>query len=226
VTTPVIIFDVNETLLDLAALDVEFERMFGDPGVRRLWFAQFIQNALVATITNAYAPFGEIGMAALDMVAARRGMTATEAHKASVRQALVHLPPHPDVRPALERLKAAGFRMATLTNSTQAVAEAQLRNAGVADLFEQSLSADSVKRLKPAPEPYQFAAQRMGVTVDGMCLVAAHAWDVAGAMRAGLGAVFVARPGMVPDPLAPTPMTVANNMSDVAAYLIHHFIGR
>ena len=55
------VFDVNETLLDLAALDPHFERAFGDAGMRRVWFAQMIQSALVATVTGAYRPFGQIG---------------------------------------------------------------------------------------------------------------------------------------------------------------------
>ena len=49
----VCVFDVNETLLDLAALDTLFERVFGDASVRRLWFNQMLQSAFVATITDA-----------------------------------------------------------------------------------------------------------------------------------------------------------------------------
>ena len=69
---------------------------------------------------------------------------------------MTSLPAHPDVRPALERLRAAGVRLATLTNSTAEVAEAQLEFAGIRDLFEASLSADTVGRLKPAPQPYRL----------------------------------------------------------------------
>jgi 2-haloacid dehalogenase len=67
----VCVFDVNETLLDLKALDPHFVRVFGDASVRQAWFAQMIQSALVATVTNAYADFGTIGGAALEMMAAR-----------------------------------------------------------------------------------------------------------------------------------------------------------
>jgi hypothetical protein len=51
----VCVFDVNETLLDLAALDPHFERAFGDADVRRAWFLQLLQSALVATVTGAYS---------------------------------------------------------------------------------------------------------------------------------------------------------------------------
>src|SRR5258708_6578473 len=161
----ILVFDVNETLLDLKALDVHFERIFGDASQRSAWFSQFIQSALVATVTNQYKPFGSIGMAALDMIATRRGITLSEQDRQTIRDGLAHLPAHPEVRASLERLRSVGFRLAALTNSTAQVAEAQLTNAGLRDLFEQALSADSVQRLKPAPEPYHMAAAPLGVGI-------------------------------------------------------------
>ena len=121
---------------------------------------------------------------------------------------------------ALRRLAAAGVRLAALTNSTQQVTEAQLTNAGLGPLFEQILSADTVRRLKPAREPYLMAAQRLGVEPAQVLLVAAHAWDVAGAMHAGCAAAFVARPGMVLDQLAPEPDVVAADLEEVAGAVL------
>ena len=212
----VVVFDVNETLLDLAALDPIFERAFGDGAVRGLWFAQMLQSALVATLTGAYADFGQAQMGALDMLAARRGVEVADGDRAAIREGMRSLPPHPEAREALERLRDAGLRLATLTNSTLEVAEAQISNAGLRDLFEEVLSADEVRRLKPAPEPYRMAAERLGVPIDQVRLVAAHAWDVAGALRAGCAAAFVARPGMVLDPLAPEPDVVGPDLLAVA----------
>ena len=212
----VVVFDVNETLLDLRALDPIFERAFGDGAVRGLWFAQMLQSALVATLTGAYADFGRAQMGALDMLAARRGVEVSDDDRDAIRAGMRSLPPHPEVREALERLRDAGLRLATLTNSTLEVAEAQIAGAGLRDLFEAVLSADEVRRLKPAPEPYVMAAERLGVPVDGVRLVAAHAWDVAGAQRAGCAAAFVARPGMVLDPLAPEPDVVGPDLLAVA----------
>ena len=74
----VCVFDVNETLLDLRALDPLFERAFGDAGVRRSWFQQVLQSAFLATITGAYSDFGAIGAAALEMTAEREGVRLSE----------------------------------------------------------------------------------------------------------------------------------------------------
>ena len=212
----VCVFDVNETLLDLGALDPHFERVFGDAGVRRAWFLQLLQSALVATVTGVYSNFGTIGAAALEMVAEREGVDLSEEDKQEILGGMRELPPHPEVAKSLERLREAGLRMATLTNSTREVAEAQMENSGLRGYFEQILSADAVKRLKPAPEPYRMAAESFGVEIGQVRLVAAHSWDVAGALRAGCAAAFVARPGMVLDPLVERPDVVGVDLREVA----------
>jgi 2-haloacid dehalogenase len=214
------VFDVNETLLDLGALDVHFERAFGDPGVRRIWFSQLLQSALVATVTGAYSDFTEVGGAALEMVAEREGVDLSDEEKQQILGGMRELPPHPEVVESLSRLREAGLRLATLTNSTRQVAEGQMENSGLRDYFEQILSADDVRRLKPAPEPYRMTAESLGVEVEGIRLVAAHAWDVAGALRAGCAAAFVARPGMVLDPLVEPPDVVGADLREVAKRIL------
>jgi 2-haloacid dehalogenase len=214
----VCVFDVNETLLDLAALDPLFERVFGDAAVRRLWFNQMLQSAFVGTITDAYATFGEAAGAALEMTEERLGVEVPEDDRQEILGGLRTLPPHPEVPDSLDRLRNTGFRLATLTNSTQEVAEAQIENAGLADRFEQILSADTAKRLKPAPAPYRMAARALEIPERRMRLVAAHAWDVAGAQRAGCAAAFVARQPF--DPLVERPDVVGADLAEVADGII------
>jgi 2-haloacid dehalogenase len=121
---------------------------------------------------------------------------------------------------ALRRLRLAGYRLAALTNSTEQVARAQLEHAGIIGSFEPVLSADAVGWLKPAAEPYLMAAGRLGVPVGEVRLVAAHAWDVAGARSAGCAAAFVARPGKVLDPLAEPPDVVGVDLAKVAEHIL------
>ena len=216
----VCVFDVNETLLDLAALDPHFGRIFGDAAVRKEWFGQMIQSALVSIVTDSYSDFGSIGEAALHMTAEVHGQELSDEDSQSILATVPKLPPHPEVEESLVRLREAGIRLATLTNSTQQVAESQMENSGLGEYFEQILSADTVRRLKPAPEPYQMAADRLGVEIGDIRLVAAHAWDVAGATRAGCATAFVGRPGKVPDPLSGSPGVIGADLSEVADKII------
>src|ERR671916_188856 len=173
----VCLFDVNETLLDLGALDPHFEKVFGDAGVRRLWFSQVLQSALVATVTGVYSDFGSVGAAALGMVAERQGVRLAEEDRQRILGGMRELPPHPEVRESLERLRDAGLRLATLTNNTRQVAAAQMESSGLRGYFEQILSADAVRRLKPAPEPYRMAAESL--LVEGPDVVGADLRELA-----------------------------------------------
>ena len=216
----VLLFDVNETLLDMSALDPHFARVFGDAGVRRDWFATMLGSALLFTVTGPYVDFGSHFRTALGLVAERRGIRVSPDDERAILAGVRALPAHPDARPALERLRAAGFRTAAFTNSVPDVEEAQLANAGLRDLFDEALSADEAKRLKPAREAYATAARRMGASIADVRLIAAHAWDVAGAMRAGAAAAFVARPGMQWNPLLQRPDVWGADLDAVADQII------
>lgn len=215
-----IVFDVNETLLNLTALDPEFERVFGNDLVRGDWFAQVLQNSMVASITGRYEDFGRIAGAALDMTARKYNLPLLPEDRAALLSGIRSLPAHADVRAGLDRLKEAGFRLFTLTNSPPQVVEAQLKNSGLFEYFERSFSVDSVQKFKPDAEVYRMAAGELGVPVEQVRLVAAHDWDVAGALVAGCAAAFIARPGKVLNPLMPIPDITGNDLIEVADKII------
>jgi 2-haloacid dehalogenase len=211
----VLAFDVNETLLDLRALDPPFAAAFGDAALRPQWFALMLQVAFVGGLTGSYVDFTTAQRSALAMLAARHKVTVSPAQVAAIVGGMRTLPPHPEVQPAMARL-GARFRLVALTNSPTDVAEAQMRNSGLRELLEAVYSADEVRALKPAPEPYRMVAQRSGVPIGEVRLVAAHGWDVAGALAAGCRAAFVARPGAVRYPHGPQPDVIATDLAGLA----------
>src|SRR3989440_10077057 len=137
-----------------------------------------LQSAFLTTITGPYKPFGEHFRAALAITALRRDLRVSPDDERAILAGVRTLPAYPDARPALERLRSAGFRLAALTNSTAEVEDAQLRNANLADLFEKALSADSGKRLKPALEADDNAARELRVAPADIRIGAAHGWDL------------------------------------------------
>jgi 2-haloacid dehalogenase len=192
----VVAFDVNETLLDLSPLDPLFERSLGTTALRRQWFAQMLQIAFVGAIIGRYVDFTSAQRAALEMLAAREGIQLASADVEEIVDEMRSLPPHADVAPALRVLRDAGYRVCTLTNSPLQVVQDQLSRARLTDHFDAILSADQVKALKPRHEAYALVARTFDVALADVWLVAAHHWDVAGALAAGCAAAFVARPGM------------------------------
>jgi 2-haloacid dehalogenase len=154
------------------------------------------------------------------MVANSRGITVSAADRNRILQGMLTLPAHPDVRDGLQTMRDAGLRLVTLTNSAPAAVQQQLTNAGPTAFFERSFSVDTVRRFKPAPEAYRSVAEALGVPVDRLRLVAAHAWDIVGALRAGCTAAFVARPAKVLYPLGPQPDIVGPDFRKVAQAIV------
>jgi 2-haloacid dehalogenase len=216
----VIVCDVNETLLDVGALEPDFKDVFADTRVLQDWFATVLLYSEVATLAGPYTDFASIAGAALDMTAAAHHVTMSPENRTRILQGMLKLPAHSDVRDGLQIMRDAGLRVVTLTNSAPAAVQQQLANAGLTSLFERSFSVDTVRRFKPAPEAYRSVAEELKVPMGQLRLVAAHAWDVVGALRAGCAAAFVARPGKVLYPLGPTPDIVGPDFRQVAQQII------
>lgn len=219
--TRICVFDVQETLLDMRGLDSAFEASFGTPdAVRRAWFAQVVQSAFVGTITGHYDNLLRIADAALEVVSAREDVTLSPGERAAVLRQWRLLPAHADAHGALQRLGDAGIRLVALSNAPLDLLDDQLKYAGLRGFFEMILSANEVKRLKPAPEPYQMAADRLGVKIAALRVVSAHAWDIAGAQRAGAAAAFVSRPGLLFDPLVRLPDAVGEGLAQTVERIL------
>lgn len=216
----VLVFDVNETLLDLASLDPHFERIFGDPSVRDEWFSQLVQSAMAATLTGRYDDFGVLAREALELLAKRHRTELSEEDIRSTLGRIRELEPHPDVVPALELLRENEFRMAALTNSPYRTVEAQFASNGLRSFFELVLSVDEVQKFKPHPAVYRMATAKLGVERREMRLIAAHNWDTSGAIRAGCRAAFVARPHRVLGSLDESVDIVGRDLLEVAEQII------
>ncbi|MEU8380127.1 haloacid dehalogenase type II [Streptosporangium sp. NPDC048865] len=216
----VVAFDVNETLLDLRALDAAFEEALGSAGLRAQWFAQALQLIFVGGLTGEYVSFDAAQHAALSMLAERHGRDLTAEDMTGIVDRMRSLPAHPEVAGALRRLRPTPLTVVALTNSPPEVAEAQLVASGLRDHLDGVVSAGSVRRLKPAEEPYLAVARTFDVDISEVRLVAAHWWDVAGALAAGCRAAFVARPGMVLSPIGPRPDIVGADLDAVADRII------
>jgi 2-haloacid dehalogenase len=221
---PVIVFDVNETLLDLDTMSPIFERIFRDPAAMRLWFADLILYSEALTIAGVYVPFTDIGAAVLQMLAATRDITVSDADGAELTNRFASMPPHPEVPGALRRLRDHGFRLFTLTDNTLEISGRQLEHGGIIDLFERRFSVDeTVRRHKPAPEAYHSVAAALGLGPSGMCMIASHVWDTIGAGAAGLQTALILREGNAPLPAGPQPDYTGKDLDAIADQLIERY---
>jgi 2-haloacid dehalogenase len=224
---PIIVFDVNETLLDLETLQPTFHRIFDDPAAMRLWFADLITYSEALTLAGVYVPFTDIGAAVMRMLAATRDLAISDADAAELTDRFASMPPHPEVPSALRRLRDHGFRLFTLTDNTLEISGRQLEQAGVIDVFERRFSVDeTVRRHKPAPEAYHSVASALEMPPGDICLIACHAWDTLGALAAGWQAGLILREGNAPLAVGPQPNYIGDDLSAIADQLIARYSGK
>ena len=205
---PLIVFDVNETLLDLETMEPTFQRIFGEKSAMRLWFANLILYSAALTVAGCYVPFTDIGSAVMKMLADTRGIKIGDKDKKELTDKFSTMPPHPEVPAALRKLRDAGFRLFTLTDNL-------LR-----------FSADGVKHHKPSREAYAYVEKELGAEPSQFCLIACHTWDTLGAVAAGWEAALIKRIGNDVLGVGPQPQIVGNDLNDVADQLIARHRGR
>jgi len=215
-----LVFDVNETLLDIEVLHPFFERVFGDARVMRQWFAELILYSQALTLSGEYTPFGQLALAVLRMIATFKGVDLKDDDLEEFKSTMSNLPSHREAPEALAMLASAGFRMVTLTNSAGEAGRASLVQAGLFDFFEQTFSVDEVAKFKPAREVYDHVARTLNARPSDLRLIAAHTWDTLGALAAGYSAALVARPGNAPLAVGAQPDIVEPDLLRTAARII------
>lgn len=219
----VLVFDVNETLVDIDSLAPLFSDLFGDQRVLREWFAQLIMYSMSATLADSYVNFSTLAQGVLRMVGVIHHVDVSDDDLQRLKTGLLTMPAHPDAAPGLAALRDNGFRLATLTNSPpNPDGPTALQSSGLAEFFEVQLSVDACRAFKPAPAVYRYACETLEVAPADCMMVAAHVWDTLGAQKVGFSGALITRPGNPPLPVdgLPQPDLVAKDLRQLAAKLI------
>lgn len=185
-----ILLDVNETLFSLASLRETFQHCGLEPSLVSLWFTRILSDGFALTAAGDFQRFADVAKSSFIALDPQR-LGPAEAR--TVLDHFCKLEPYPDVAPGLQLIREAGVRVMTLTVGDVALAEGLFARAGLRHMVDGFLSADTVRRWKPAPEPYAYGVAQIGWPAANVALIAAHDWDVHGARRAGLQTGYIAR---------------------------------
>ena len=193
----VIVFDVNETLSDMSPLADRFAEVGAPPHDMPRWFAMVLRDGFALTAVGANEKFAALSEATLRTVLASapeldRDVDAAVEH---IMSGFMDLPVNPDVPEGVRALRAAGYRLVTLTNGSRQVSERLMDAAGIRGEFEALLSVEDAPAWKPAAAAYDYAVQICRAAPADMLLVAVHPWDIDGASRAGLATAWIDRTG-------------------------------
>jgi 2-haloacid dehalogenase len=222
-TPSVLVFDVNETLVDIDSLAPLFGEKFGDERVLREWFAQLVMYSMTATLTGNYVNFSTLAQGVLRLLGDSYdvAITADDLHR--LKTGLLTMPAHPDAADGLSSLRDNGFRLVTLTNSPpNPDGPTVLQNSGLAGYFEHQLSVDACRAFKPAAAVYRHVCETLEVAPADCMMVAAHVWDTLGAQHVGFSSALITRPGNPPLPVEglPQPTLVVSDVRQLAERLI------
>lgn len=211
-----LVFDVNETLFSLERLQPVFESL-GLADHRDLWFATTLKTGFALNSIGLYRNFAEVARTAL------RGLAPEQIRESDVTDLLTafgELEPHPDVEPALTRLREAQVPVVTLSVGNPTNVERLFQRAGLHGLVSQHLSCENVRRWKPAPEPYLHACDVVGLAPQDTWMVAAHSWDIGGAAGIGMRTAWISRLEGLFDDSFGEPDLVGVDLVDVVDHLL------
>ena len=194
-TRDTILFDINETVLDLSSLKPLFAQHFGSESVTSTWFSTLLHSSNVCALTGVKSDFGSLAGTMLETLAARMHLQLDAAAKQDILGAFATLPAHPDMRDALQRLRSTGYRTIAFSNSSIKLVRSQISNSGLAALFDERISVESTGSFKPDPRVYRFAAEQLDKPIESLRLIATHDWDTHGALSAGMLAAYIDRSG-------------------------------
>ena len=215
-----VVFDAYGTLFDVAsAAQRHASRVGADwPKLAELWRQKQLQYTWLRSLMGQHADFWHVTGEALDFTLAALGRD-DPALRAALMEQYLALDAYPDVKPALQTLRGAGKKVATLSNGSPTMLIAALNSAGIAQLMERPLSVEDVGVYKPAPAVYKLAVDRLGVPAARICFVSANGWDAWAGAAYGFRAVWINRTQAPPERLPGTPAAIVHGVGDVPALL-------
>lgn len=218
-TPKALIFDINETLLDLSPLKKSINATLGNEFAAEIWFAELLQYSLVETVSNSYHDFSKIAQEVLRMNALKYDLELSEEELQQTLKPITNLKAYPDVMPGLEDLKSSGLKLIAYSNGKPEVLRKQLEFAKIDHFFDHIESVENVKKYKPHLDSYQYIVNVSEEKKSDCMMVAAHGWDIVGAGRAGLQTTFVRRQGKFPYRLAKDPDLMVESIEELAKAL-------
>ncbi|TFD48923.1 haloacid dehalogenase type II [Cryobacterium frigoriphilum] len=195
-TPSVIVFDVNETLSDMAPLSARFTEVGAPASLARVWFASLLRDGFALAAAGSSAKFAVVGTEMLRSVLRDIELSRSLDDAVSfIMRGFGSLDLHPDIADGIRALRAQGFRLVTFSNGSAQVAESLLTRAGLRSEFEALLTVEDAPAWKPVRTAYEYAADACGVAPADLLLVAVHPWDTHGAAEAGLQTAWLNRGG-------------------------------
>lgn len=206
-------FDIIRTCFSLENPYQKLMQLGAPPHALQLWFAQTLRDAFALSYAGGYQPLKEVLEAEFPRTLKTLGVEVGSEQLSRVVASLAELEPRPEALEAFRILSKADWKLVALTNGSEDSIRKLLERAGALQHFASILSCDAIQKTKPHPDVYAMAKQN---SEGDLWMVAAHAWDVAGAARAGLKTAFIIQQEKDYLSIFPQPEVMTNNLVEAA----------
>ena len=209
-------------VFDASSVGPEVEKVFPGKGAEfaRTWRTKQFEYGFLRSITGDQKDFLEVTGDALDYTAEQMHLALTPETRSQLLHAYLTLKPWPDSEACLKKLKAAGVRIITISNFSQAMLRANAERAGIANLFDELLSTEVNHSYKPETRAYQLGIEHLGLKKDEILFCAFGGWDAYGAKKFGYTTVWVNRFGLPLEKLGTTPDRISPDMQGLVDFVL------
>jgi 2-haloacid dehalogenase len=215
------VFDAYGTLFDVNSAARAAQNSLGEKWqpLAELWRSKQLQYTWLRGLSGHHADFWQVTGDALDFALSTLHLDDPPL-RARLMNLYLTLDAYPEVPDTLKRLKAAGMKLAILSNGTPAMLAAAAASAGIGELFDEILSVEEVKVYKPHPSVYGLACKRLRVAPPAVCFVSSNGWDAYSAKAFGFHTLWCNRFNQAPERIPETPDAQITTLAEVPDIVI------
>ena len=215
------VFDAYGTLLDVSAAAREAA---SEPGMEALkenwlpiakgWRERQLRYSWLCSMMGQYDDFWELTTRALDATLKEYALASDDKVRTRLLSLYSELSAYEEVPEVLANLKAAGHKLAVLSNASPNMLVKAVEAAGISEWFDELLSVDVLKCYKPTPAVYQLVTERFECKPSEVTFFSSNNWDVSGAGAFGFRTIWVNRTGTAWDKLPGKPDRIVKSISE------------
>jgi 2-haloacid dehalogenase len=193
VTIKAVVFDAYGTLYDIQSVAAVTEEAFPGYGeiITQIWRIKQLEYTWFRSLMRRYEDFSVITRDSLAYTIRVLGLNHDAATFERIMDKYLHLDLYPDAMATLAALK--GRKLAILSNGSSGMLNALVRNTGLDRVLDATISIDSKKIFKPAPDAYALIESTLDVRPAEVLFVSSNPWDACGAKAFGLNVAWIER---------------------------------
>ena len=211
-TIKAVVFDAYGTLYNVQSVADVTEEAFPGYGeiITQIWRIKQLEYSWMRSLMRRYADFAAVTRDSLAYTLRCLGLQYNETTFNAIIEKYRHLDLYHDAREALDALK--GRKLAILSNGSPDMLNALVKNSGLDRVLDATISIDSKRVFKPAPDAYTLIEEKLGVAPSDVLFVSSNPWDACGAKSFGINVAWIER-------VSPEAMALACVESDLVAPL-------